>query len=844
MKRIVLGILAHVDSGKTTLSESILYNTGAISRLGRVDHGDAFLDTDTIERDRGITIYSKQAVFSLNDTSVTLIDTPGHADFSAEAERTLCALDYAVLVISATDGVQSHTRTLWNMLSHYNIPTLIFVNKMDIAHKSREEILSDISLNLSEFALDFSNKDDTFYETASLSSDFLMDEYLNDSKISDKTLSEAVKTRSVFPCFFGSALKNDSVDVLLNAIDAYSLSSKYPSEFGARVIKITEDARGTRLTHLKITGGNLNVKTNLQIGDNTEKVNEIRIYSGDKYTSVQSVEAGQVCAVTGITALVSGDGVGIDEVRNKLLSEPLFNYCVKLPDNTDISQALSIFKKLESEDSQLKVSLVGNPQKINVRIMGEIQLEVLKRVLSDRFSLNAEFEKGSIVYKETIANTVEGVGHYEPLRHYSEVHLLIEPMPRGSGLTFQSKCSEDVLERNWQRLVMTHLAEKKHLGTLTGSEFTDAKITLVSGRADKKHTDGGDFRQATYRAVRQGLMQGDMILLEPYYFFSLEIPTASTGRAMTDLQKMGADFTPPDVYGDITRINGKAPVSQIMDYHSEVIAYTKGLGRLNLTFSGYDRCLNQEDVVSSLMYDPTADLENTPDSVFCSHGAGFTVKWDEVFEHMHLPLMKTETQKIDETKTVRQKESVSYTDDELLEIFEKTYGKVKNERRKTHTEERSAKPYKSSSLKTGPEYFLIDGYNVIHGCEPLKKIFLESPDTARRVLITRLCNYQAMRENNVILVFDAYKVKGNLGEVEKVNNITVVYTKEAETADTYIEKASKELSKNYRVRVATSDSLEQLIIFGNGAIRVTSEEFYRELTQAEEEMRRFISSNA
>ncbi len=842
MKKTVLGILAHVDSGKTTLSEGMLYTSGHINRLGRVDHGDAFLDTDKIERERGITIFSKQAVFSFNGANITLIDTPGHTDFSAEAERSLSVLDYAVLVISATDGVQSHTRTLWNFLTHYGVPTFIFINKMDICHRTKDEILSDLSANLHDMCISFETKDETFFESLSFATDELMDEYLEKGEISDSSIADAIKQRAVFPCFFGSALRNDGIKELLEGITTYGKDTVYPSSFGAKVFKISEDDRGNRLTHIKITGGTLHVKDVITIKGKEEKINEIRIYSGDKFASAQQAEAGVVCAVTGITSAMCGDTIGDDETVNVFLSEPVFSYSVRLPDGTNFAEALAIFRKLEQEDTQLKVSLNGNPQKINIRIMGKIQLEVLRRVLSDRFSLDVEFEKGTIVYKEAPASVVEGVGHYEPLRHYSEVHLLIEPAKRGSGLTFLSRCSEDTLARNWQRLILTHLNEKTHLGTLTGSQLTDAKITLVSGRADKNHTDGGDFRQATYRAVRQGLMQAEMTLLEPYYSFVLDVPTSSTGRALTDLDKMGAGFSSPEVVGDITRITGKAPVSAIMDYHQSVIAYTKGNGRLSLQFSGYDICHNADEVVTAIGYDPCADLENSPDSVFCSHGAAISVKWDEVFDYMHLPLIAGEPEDVIPEREVRQSGPIKYTDEELLAIFERTYGKVKEKRSKSHSAERTAKPYKGKEIVFGPEYLLIDGYNIIHAWDELRTVFASSPDTARQILINRLCNYAAMKQNNVILVFDAYKVKGNVREIEKVNNITIVYTKEAETADTYIEKTSKELSKTYRVRVATSDSLEQMIIFGNGAVRVTSEEFQKEVSDTERQMRDLINN--
>ena len=842
MKQITIGILAHVDSGKTTLSESFLYNAGQISKLGRVDHGDAFLDTNEIERDRGITIFSKQAVFNIDNTRITLVDTPGHVDFSAETERTLCVLDYAVLVVSGTDGVQSHTRTLWSLLSHYNIPVFIFVNKMDLPNEGKEAVIDNLKTGLSEGCVDFSALDDEFYENAALLGNSLMNEYLEEGTICLESLIKAVNSRKIFPCFFGSALKNEGVKEFLAAINDYTLPKNYPEAFGARVFKITEDEKGTRLAHLKITGGSLKVKTLITKDGWSEKINEIRIYSGNKYTSVQEVSSGEVCAVTGLSKISAGDGIGEDVGEERFFSEPVFTYSVRLPDNMDITRALPMFRRLEQEETQMQVRLGGIPEKINVRIMGEIQLEVLKRVLADRFGLEVEFEEGSILYKETISNSVEGVGHYEPLRHYSEVHLLMEPGEPGSGISISSKCSEDVLARNWQRLILTHLSEKDHLGVLTGSPITDIKITLVNGRAHNKHTDGGDFRQATYRAVRQGLMQAESVLLEPYYSFVLELPTSSTGRALTDFQQMGAEFEPPVSGGDITRIKGKAPVSAISGYHKEVVAYTHGTGRLSLSFSGYEPCKNADEVIGQIGYNPLSDQDNTPDSVFCAHGAGFVVSWDEVFDHMHLPLADSAHAEYVPKASGHLGGSITASDDELMRIFEQTYGKIKTDKPKNYAAERTAKPYKSHQINLGPEYLLIDGYNIIYAWEELKKISDDNPDAARNILINRLCNYQAMKKNNVIVVFDAYKVKGNIGEIERVGNVTVVYTKEAETADTYIEKTSKELSKTYRVRVATSDREEQMIVFGNGGVRVSADEFRAELDLVEKEMRRFVST--
>ncbi len=844
MKRIVTGILAHVDSGKTTLTEAILYSTGHIKKLGRVDHKDAFLDTDRIERDRGITIFSKQAIVDLDDTRITIVDTPGHVDFSTETERVLPILDYAVLVISGTDGVQSHTRTLWNLLEHYHVPTFVFVNKMDLPGTDKDRILRELKEVLSDSCVDFSNINDEFFEEVAMQSDSLMEEYLNKKTISQESIVDAVSGRMLFPCCFGAALKNDGVDTFLNILRTYTKQNRCSDEFGGKVFKISEDEKGTRLTHVKITGGSLSVKTLLQGDGWSEKVNDIRIYSGEKFTSVKEASFGDVCALVGLSKTAAGDGLGFEENEDGFLCEPIFTYSVKLPDGMDVSQVLPMFKKLEQEESRLQITVNTYLQKINVRIMGEIQLEVLKRVISDRFGLEVEFEQGSILYKETISNPVEGVGHYEPLRHYAEVHLLMEPLKQGSGLVFETKCSDDVLARNWQRLVMTHLAEKTHLGVLTGSEITDMKVTLINGRAHQKHTDGGDFRQATYRAVRQGLMQAECVLLEPYYRFVLEVPTECTGRALNDFQQMGAEFEPPMVMTDYTRITGEAAVSEIGNYHKTVIAYSKGLGRLSLAYSGYKPCKNSEKVIEEINYNCAADVENTADSVFCAHGSGFVVKWDEVFDYMDIPLFDNGIKDGDLVDFAPKYQKIIASDSELLKIFEQTYGKIKERElpAKAKMSSQPQKPYKAKKpVPIGPEYVLVDGYNIIYAWEELREISNDSPDAARAVLISRMSNYCAMKQNNVILVFDAYKVKGNLGEIEKVNNITVVYTKEAETADSYIEKTSKELSKNYRVRVATSDLKEQLIVFGNGAMRVSAEEFKKEVDMCEKEMREIIS---
>ena len=843
MKRLVIGILAHVDSGKTTLSEGLLYLSGEIIRQGRVDHGDSFLDTNEIERDRGITIFSKQAVLHTNNAEFTLLDTPGHVDFASETERTLAALDYAILVISGSDGVQSHTETLWRLLRRYNIPTFIFVNKTDLPSFDKKSVCSDLKKRLSDACLDFKNQDSDFFESAAMADDSLLEEYTETDNISCASLISAIAAGKIFPCFFGSALKNDGIGEFLKALDFYTQNKSYPDSFGAKIFKIADDDKGRRLAYMKITGGSLKVKTVLSNGTWSEKANEVRIYSGTKYQSVQEAFAGSICAVTGLTKAAAGEGLGFEKNSLPLVCEPVFTYSVKITDGTDINEVLAVFRKLEQEETQLHIIWNEHLRKIDVQIMGEVQLEVLKRILAERFGISVEFEGGSIIYKETISDMAEGVGHYEPLRHYAEVHLLLESAPRGSGLTFSSRCSEDVLNKNWQRLILTHLKEKTHTGVLTGSPITDIKITLINGRAHQKHTEGGDFRQATYRAVRQGLMQANSILLEPYYDFSLEIPTESAGRAMTDLQQMGADFSAPLTDGEMSVITGSAPISAIREYHKEVISYTRGRGRLQCIFKGYEPCKNQEEIVSKIGYDCESDPDNSADSVFCAHGSGFIVKWDKVFDYMHIPAMKLHEEEITPHAAPRTSSAILAGDDELLRIFEQTYGKIQRklpQKLKTTKEKTS---YKTKVSPVLPEYLLIDGYNIVFAWDELKKVAEKSLDDARILLISRICNYRAMRQNNVILVFDAYKVNGMQREIENIHGVSVVYTKEAETADAYIEKTSRELCKNYRVRVATSDNLEQMIIFGHGARRTSAGEFHTEVETAEQEMREFVKNN-
>ena len=845
MKRIALGILAHVDSGKTTLSEAMLYTAGEIRTLGRVDHRDAFLDTNEIERDRGITIFSKQAVIGLPDTKITLLDTPGHVDFSAETERVLRALDAAVLVISGSEGVQSHTGTLWKLLREHSIPTFVFVNKMDMQGTNRDKILSEIEKSFGSGFTVFNNEDESsFFEEVALCSEELCNSYLENGTISDEEIADAVVKRKIFPCYFGSALKNEGVKELLDGIRKYAADCGENPSFGARVFKITEDEKKNRLTHMKITGGVLRVRDKISYNETEEKVSEIRIYSGEKYKSVQEAYPGDVCAVCGLSALKGGSGIGFEENSPALTLEPVFNYCVITPPEIDYRVALAQLKKLEEEETQLRVSYNSVLGEIHIQLMGEVQLEVLKRILQERFNLSVEFAQGSIVYKETIASPAEGVGHYEPLRHYAEVHLLLEPLKRGAGLVFETDCSEDFLARNWQRLVLTHLNEKRHIGVLTGSPVTDMKITLKSGRAHLKHTEGGDFRQATYRAVRHGLRMAESVLLEPYYDFVLEIPFDCVGRAMTDLSEMGASLNPPEQGGEMSLIKGSAPVSKIRSYQRSVTAYTRGMGKLSCSFKGYGECVNPEEVIAEIGYNCDSDTDNTADSVFCEHGAGFSVPWHQVTDYMHLDSIFNE--KTDEfiPKKIVRKSATVYDEDELMEIFERTYGKIV---RKNHNAMRTPKdvapPKKVRSVpqKEGPGYLLLDGYNIIFAWEELKKIAGDSLEDARNMFIDRVCSYKALRPYEVIVVFDAYKVKGNRGEVEKLHNITVVYTKEAQTADAYIEKAAYDLGKKHQVQVVTGDYLEQLIILGSGAVRISPASFIKEMEEVQKEIESILS---
>ena len=845
-RRICAGLLAHVDAGKTTLSEGLLYRSGAVRKLGRVDHRDAFLDTDVQERERGITIFAKQAELTWGDAALTLLDTPGHVDFSAEMERTLGVLDCAVLVISGTDGVQSHTRTLWKLLERHAIPTFLFVNKMDLAGADRNALLAQLQDKLDGGCLDFSAGPEP-EDLASLD-EGLMDKYLEGGEITAADAASLAARRLVFPCFFGSALKLEGIDALLDGLTRYTLPHDYPPEFAARVFKIARDG-ADRLTYIKVTGGALRVRTLL----GEEKVNQIRIYSGMKYRTVDEAPAGTVCALTGLTKTRPGDVFGAEPPAAEPELEPVLNYQVILPPGCDVHAFLRNLRQLEEEDPQLRVVWNEALGEIHLQLMGEVQLEVLTRLIRERFGTEVTFGAGNIVYRETIANAVEGVGHFEPLRHYAEVHLLLEPAPRGSGLRLASACPTDQLDLNWQRLIFTHLMEKRHRGVLTGSPVTDMKITLVAGRAHVKHTEGGDFRQATYRAVRQGLMQADSILLEPHYDFNLELPPDCVGRAMNDLQSMGGTVAGPEQEGELSLLTGHAPVAGLRDYWKEVTAYTRGRGRLSCSLRGYEPCANQEEVVSQFGYDPERDVDNPPDSVFCSHGAGVIVKWNEVRDHMHVdsglrlgketPLPEPAAPSGGER---RYRGGSLEQDKELLAVFERTYGKVDRElafqpQKKPARTSLDEGKYAIKSQKAGPEYLLVDGYNIIFAWEELKELARVDVAAARAALEDILSNYQGFRKCVVILVFDAYKVKGNPGSVEKKNNIYVVYTKEAETADAYIEKATYDLGKDHRVRVATSDGLEQLIILGHGALRLSARAFRAEIEQAQGEISALVA---
>lgn len=851
MRRLVVGMLAHVDSGKTTLTEAMLYRAGSVRKLGRVDHGDAFLDTDALERERGITIFSKQAILRRGELELTLVDTPGHVDFSAETERTLQVLDYAVLLVSAADGVQGHTETLWRLLARHGVPTFLFVNKMDQPDTDENALMERLRARLSGDCADFSGPWEDALERAALCDEGLMERYLETGALSDFDLAALIARRKLFPVFFGSALKVEGVDELLDGLERFTLEPDWPGDFAARVFKITRDEKGERLTWMKVTGGSLKVREVLRAEDWEEKVTQIRLYSGVKFTPADEVPAGTVCAVAGLSRTRAGQGLGAEEDWEGPELEPVLTWQVLPPEGMDIHTLLSQLRILEEEDPQLRVEWKEELGEIHVRLMGEVQLEILSRVMAQRFGTEVTFGPGSIIYLETIAAPVEGVGHFEPLRHYAEVHLLLEPLERGAGLQIATACPEDILSGHWQRLILTHLIEKTHLGVLTGSPITDMKLTLLTGRAHLKHTEGGDFRQATYRAVRQGLMCAESVLLEPWYSFRLELPANCLGRAMTDLQRMGGTMDPPRSSGETAVLTGAVPVSGFGGYWTEVAAYTAGRGKLSCTVDGYRPCHNQDEVAASIGYDPEADLANPPGSVFCAHGAGYNVPWNEVRDHAHLDSGWRESAgEIADVPAPTPRrmsyESQQALDKELEAIFAKVYGPVKPRAFRPvpklaapHKE----RPWKGLRLRDGEDYLLVDGYNIIHAWDELRKLSQQDLDGARQRLVDRLKNYQGWKKINVIVVFDAYKVKNNPGSVERDGEVSVVYTKEAETADMYIEKVTYALGKEkkeHRVRVATSDGLEQLIILGHGAVRMPAAELGAELKQVEEEIRRTI----
>jgi len=843
MKRIAVGILAHVDAGKTTLSEGLLYAAGEIRKLGRVDAKDTFLDIDELERKRGITIFSKQAVISLEGTVITLLDTPGHVDFFAEAERTLSVLDYAILVISGTEGVQSHTSTLWDMLKKYHIPVFVFINKLDLTGSDKCRVIEELRQEFGDNFVDFSESDDTLMENLAMCDEELMDEFLA-GHMQNETVCRAIKRRNLFPCFSGSALKMEGVAQFLTAFDKLTTAYNAMSEFGAKVFKINQDPKGGRLTFMKITGGSLKVKSMIESAPGTfEKINEIRIYSGEKYTALDEVFPGCVCAVTGPKQTSAGQGLGFEQNTASLTAEPIFSYRVILPNGIDPSEALKKLKELEQEETQLQVTWQEQLKEIQLRLMGEVQLEVLKQMILKRYDIAVEFEEGRIVYKETIANTVEGVGHFEPLRHYAEVHLVLSPLPRGSGMQFEADCPESVLDKNWQRLIMTHLMEKQHIGVLTGAPVTDIKVTLKSGAAHLKHTEGGDFRQATYRAVRHGLCRANSVLLEPYYDFVIDLPLENVGKAMTDLELLGAEFSVAHHIGGMSKITGNAPAECIRNYHRQLTVYTHGKGKMSCKFSGYGKCKNAGEVITAIGYDPDADIENTADSVFCAQGAGFNVKWDEVMDYMHLDsVLKPKKEEASEGRLSGGRTSVS--DEELKEIFERTYGKPKTRlpSRIVHAPQ-EPKPVKYPTRKKSEKnYLLIDGYNIIFAWDSLRETAEYSLEAARKELLDRISVYKIFKDYEVIVVFDAYKVKGNKGEVLKEQGVTVVYTKESQTADAYIEKSAKELTRNYRVTVATSDGIEQMIIFGSGAFRLPARLLEEDVVKVENTVKNMLEA--
>ncbi len=855
MKRITIGVLAHVDSGKTTLSEGLLFASGALRRLGRVDHGDAFLDTDALERERGITIFAKQAMLTAGETEITLLDTPGHVDFSAEMERTLSVLDYAVLVISGSDGVQSHTRTLWRLLERYSVPTFLFINKMDLAGADEGALMAQLTAALSAECVDFSAPVSERDEALALCGETALEQMLERGAVTDDCIADMVEQRMVYPCFFGSALKMQGVEELLAALGRFTIEPDYPDAFGARIFKISRDAQGARLTWLKVTGGTLRVKAPLtydaQGKSYSEKADQLRLYSGVRFRPLEEAGAGSVVAVTGLSRSYVGLGLGAEAEAQAPLLQPVLTYQLILPDGADAHSALKKLRELEEEDPMLRIVWDEQHGQIHVQLMGKIQLEILRRLISDRFGLDVSFGEGSIVYRETIAAPVLGMGHFEPLRHYAEVQLLMEPLPRGAGIRLASAVATDALDLNWQRLIFTHLLEREHAGVLTGAPLTDVKFTLVAGRAHLKHTEGGDFRQATYRAVRQGLMQAESVLLEPYYDFRLEVPPECVGRAMTDLQNMGGTVEPPQSEGESTVLTGCAPVRGMRDYFESVAAYTRGRGQLSCTVHGYEACQDQDAVAAAIGYDAERDTDNPSSSVFCGHGGSVTIPWDEVAQHVHCDSgIRLGTEEAEQEEAPLPRYGVgalgAYAEDkELQSIFERTYGRV--ERRAFEPARKPARTslsdhYQVTLQTADTEYLLVDGYNIIFAWDELAALAAQDIAAARSALIDILANYQGFRKCRVIAVFDAYKVKGNPGSVQTVHGVKVVYTKEAETADTYIERATYELRRERRVRVATSDGPEQVIILGHGALRVSARAFHAEVEAAEGQISAVLQS--
>ncbi len=878
---INIGLIAHVDSGKTTLAEGMLYRTGQLRQLGRVDHRDAFLDTYELEKNRGITIFSKQAVFPLGQRRVTLLDTPGHVDFSAEMERTLQVLDCAVLVISAADGITGHVGTLWRLLERYQVPVFIFVNKMDQPGADKAEILRTVKKSLGEGCVDLMPQESgelcaDQQEEVAVCDEKLLERYLEGEAVKKEDIRRLVEERRVFPCFLGSALRLEGVDELLAGLESYAPRPAYGEAFGARVYKISRDSQGSRLTHMKITGGSLRVKD--VIGE--EKADQIRIYSGAGYQLAEEAPAGSICAVTGLEKTRCGQGLGADRWSWQPVLEPVLTYKLSLPEGSDVHGALSKLRRLEEEEPQLHVLWEERTGEIHVQVMGEVQIEILKDILLRRFGLAVEFDSGSIVYKETIEDAVEGIGHFEPLRHYAEVHLLLEPAPRGSGLHFDTVCSEDMLDRSWQRLILTHLAERQHPGVLTGSEITDMRITLLGGRAHKKHTEGGDFRQATYRAIRQGLKKARSVVLEPVYSFWLRVPSDCLGRAMTDLRRMHGDFGQPEMDQESAVLTGTVPAACLGDYGRQVAAYTRGRGQLSCELKGYERCHNEEEVLAACGYDSEADTDNPTGSVFCSHGAGFLVPWYEVDEMAHMGRLMEREDEAEESAGETEggtalMPELSYSsmvkmDQELEEIFVRTYGPIRRRRGMFDTtasegyngynpqveeapaagaeqrKQEGARDLKRSGGRTSKgggrpparQYLLVDGYNIIFSWPELKELAGINMEAARGKLMDILSNYQGYRKMTLILVFDAYRVEGGTGEIFRYHNIHVVFTKEAETADQYIEKTVHEIGRSHEVTVATSDALEQVIILGQGARRMSAAEFYEEIRLTEQEIRR------